>query len=251
MNLSAVFQHLDELLARKAWGEAEEFLKKNLEEAEPDSQAKLTLTNELTELYRRSGKPDAAIPTAEEALLMARRMGYAEAGLYATLLNNAASAYQDAKDYEHALARYQDALDFYTKKNMGASFEAAGIHEAISRVAQAQEQYETALGHQQKALDILEKEKEILKIQAINEGKPEAIAEKMVQGRIKKFYKENCLMDQEFIKDGDQTIKSYTEAKAKEFGGKIEILSFVRYEKGEGIEKRNDDFASEVASMMK
>lgn len=156
MNLSAVFQHLDELLARKAWGEAEEFLKKNLEEAEPDSQAKLTLTNELTELYRRSGKPDAAIPTAEEALFMARRMGYAEAGLYATLLNNAASAYQDAKDYEHALARYQDVLDFYTKKNMGASFEAAGIHEAISRVAQAQEQYETALDHQQKALDILE-----------------------------------------------------------------------------------------------
>ena len=100
-------------------------------------------------------------------------------------------------------------------------------------------------------LDILEKEKEILKVQAINEGKPEAIAEKMVQGRIKKFYKENCLMDQEFIKDGDQTIKSYTEAKAKELGGKIEILSFVRYEKGEGIEKRNDDFASEVASMMK
>ena len=73
----------------------------------------------------------------------------------------------------------------------------------------------------------------------------------MVQGRIKKFYKENCLMDQEFIKDGDQTIKSYTEAKAKELGGKIEILSFVRYEKGEGIEKKNDDFASEVASMMK
>ena len=99
--------------------------------------------------------------------------------------------------------------------------------------------------------EVLEKEKEILKVQAINEGKPEAIAEKMVQGRIKKFYKENCLMDQEFIKDGDQTIKSYTEAKAKELGGKIEILSFVRYEKGEGSEKRNDDFASEVASMMK
>ena len=99
--------------------------------------------------------------------------------------------------------------------------------------------------------EVLEKEKEILKVQAINEGKPEAIAEKMVQGRIKKFYKENCLMDQEFIKDGDQTIKSYTEAKAKELGGKIEILSFVRYEKGEGIEKKNDDFASEVASMMK
>ena len=99
--------------------------------------------------------------------------------------------------------------------------------------------------------EVLEKEKEILKVQAINEGKPEAIAEKMVQGRIKKFYKENCLIDQEFIKDGDHTIKSYTDAKAKELGGKIEIVSFVRFEKGEGIEKRADDFASEVASMMK
>lgn len=99
--------------------------------------------------------------------------------------------------------------------------------------------------------EVLEKEKEILKVQAINEGKPEAIAEKMVQGRIKKFYKENCLIDQEFIKDGDQTIKSYTDAKAKELGGKIEIVSFVRFEKGEGIEKRADDFANEVASMMK
>ena len=99
--------------------------------------------------------------------------------------------------------------------------------------------------------EVLEKEKEILKVQAINEGKREAIAEKMVQGRIKKFYKENCLIDQEFIKDGDQTIKSYTDAKAKELGGKIEIVSFVRFEKGEGIEKRADDFASEVASMMK
>ena len=99
--------------------------------------------------------------------------------------------------------------------------------------------------------EVLEKEKEILKVQAINEGKPEAIAEKMVQGRIKKFYKENCLIDQEFIKDGGQTIKSYTDAKAKELGGKIEIVSFVRFEKGEGIEKRADDFASEVASMMK
>ena len=99
--------------------------------------------------------------------------------------------------------------------------------------------------------EVLEKEKEILKVQAINEGKPEAIAEKMVQGRSKKVYKENCLIDQEFIKDGDQTIKSYTDAKAKELGGKIEIVSFVRFEKGEGIEKRADDFASEVASMMK
>lgn len=99
--------------------------------------------------------------------------------------------------------------------------------------------------------EVIEKEKEILKVQAMNEGKPEAIAEKMVVGRIQKYYKENCLIDQVFIKDNELTISKYVDAKAKEFGGKIAIAEFVRFEKGEGIEKRSDDFADEVANMMK
>lgn len=156
MDLSAVFQHLDELLAKKAWKEAEELLRKNLEEAEPDTQAKLTLTNELAELYRKSGRPAEAVPTAEEALSMAGKMGYAEAGLYATLLNNAAAAHQAAEDYGHAMARYQEALEFYQKKGRGTGWEAAGVYQAMARAAQAQEQYTTALEHQQKALDIME-----------------------------------------------------------------------------------------------
>lgn len=99
--------------------------------------------------------------------------------------------------------------------------------------------------------EVLEKEKEILKVQAINEGKPEAIAEKMVQGRIKKFYKENCLMDQEFIKDGDQTIKSYTEAKAKELGGKIETSLSFAMKRAKASKRETMTLPSEVASMMK
>lgn len=99
--------------------------------------------------------------------------------------------------------------------------------------------------------DVLEKEKEILTAQAINEGKPANIAEKMVMGRIGKFYKENCLVEQPFIKDGDVTVAKYTENTAKELGGDIKIVGFVRYEKGEGLEKREDNFADEVASMMK
>ncbi len=121
-------------------------------------------------------------------------------------------------------------------------------HDVAMQVAAANPAY---LNESQVPAEVLEKEKEILKVQAINEGKPEAIAEKMVQGRIQKFYKENCLIDQVFIKDNDLTVKKYTEAKAKELGGKIEIVSFVRLEKGEGLEKRTDDFASEVASMIK
>ena len=97
--------------------------------------------------------------------------------------------------------------------------------------------------------DVIEKEKEILMQQAINEGKPANIAEKMVAGRISKYYKENCLIDQSFVKDADKTVAQYTEEVAKELGGKIEIVKFDRFEKGEGLEKKVDDFAEEVAKM--
>lgn len=97
---------------------------------------------------------------------------------------------------------------------------------------------------------VLEKEKEILMIQAINEGKPESIAEKMVVGKISKFYKENCLVDQAFIKDGEISISKYTDNVAKELSGSIVIDKFIRFEKGEGLEKREDNFADEVANMM-
>ena len=99
--------------------------------------------------------------------------------------------------------------------------------------------------------ETIEKEKEILTIQAINEGKPANIAEKMVMGRISKYYKEVCLLEQPFIKDGDLSVAQYTEKVAKELGGSIKVTGFVRYEKGEGLEKKEDNFADEVASMIK
>lgn len=99
--------------------------------------------------------------------------------------------------------------------------------------------------------DVIAKEKEILKAQAINEGKPEAIAEKMVVGRIKKYYENNVLVDQKFVKDGDITVGQYTEQVAKDLGGDIKILEFARFEKGEGLEKKSEDFAAEIAGMVK
>lgn len=92
--------------------------------------------------------------------------------------------------------------------------------------------------------EIIEKEKEILKEQAINEGKPADIAEKMVNGRIQKFYKENCLIHQEFVKNGDIDVETYV----KNNGG--EVLSMIRYEVGEGMEKRSENFAEEVAKQI-
>ncbi len=99
--------------------------------------------------------------------------------------------------------------------------------------------------------DVLDKEKEILTAQAINEGKPAAIAEKMVAGRIKKYYKEFCLVDQEYVKNPDQDVKAYTAEVAKALNTTIEIAAFTRLEKGEGLEKKEENFADEVASMMK
>lgn len=102
---------------------------------------------------------------------------------------------------------------------------------------------------------VLDKEKEILLVQISNDpknaNKPDNIKEKMVQGKIGKFYKENCLLDQEFVKDSELSVAKYTEKTGKELGGEIKIVKFVRYEKGEGLEKREDDFAAEVASMVK
>ena len=99
--------------------------------------------------------------------------------------------------------------------------------------------------------EVIDHEKEVMRQQVINEGKPEAIADKIVMGKINKYYKENCLVDQEFVKDNKLTVAQYTKNTAKELGGNIDIVKFVRFEKGEGIEKRQDDFAAEVASMVK
>ena len=99
--------------------------------------------------------------------------------------------------------------------------------------------------------DVIEHERKILTEQVINEGKPAQIAEKIVNGKMGKYYKENCLVDQLFVKDGDYTVAKYTDKIGKDLGGKIEIVSFVRYEKGEGLEKKSDNFADEVASMIK
>ena len=97
----------------------------------------------------------------------------------------------------------------------------------------------------------LEKEKEILTAQALNEGKPAAIVEKMVLGRINKYYKDVCLMEQQFVKNPDMTIKQYLASVNKENGINLTVKRFVRFEMGEGLEKRADNFVDEVMSQIK
>lgn len=94
--------------------------------------------------------------------------------------------------------------------------------------------------------DDIEKEKEILRAQALNEGKPEKIVDKMVEGRIEKFYKEICLLEQPYIKDPDQTVRELLTSQIAKIGENINIRRFVRFERGEGIEKKEENFAEEV-----
>jgi len=95
----------------------------------------------------------------------------------------------------------------------------------------------------------LDKEREILRAQALNEGKPEKIVERMVDGRIEKYYKDVCLLEQPFVKNPDITVQALVNETALASGEKISVRRFTRYERGEGIEKRSSDLASEIQEM--
>ncbi len=97
----------------------------------------------------------------------------------------------------------------------------------------------------------IEKEREVLRAQALNEGKPEKIVDKMVEGRMSKFYSENCLLEQDFVKNPDQTVQDFINEKIAVLGEKISVRRFVRWERGEGLEKKEDNFAEEVMKQVK
>nr|WP_325184995.1 translation elongation factor Ts [uncultured Oscillibacter sp.] len=103
--------------------------------------------------------------------------------------------------------------------------------------------------------EVLDEEKKIMMVQMENDpkmaSKPEQVREKIVMGKLNKFYSENCLLQQEFVKDGDLTVEKYLAAAAKSLGGTITFKDAVRFEKGEGIEKKQENFAEEIASMVK
>ena len=95
----------------------------------------------------------------------------------------------------------------------------------------------------------LDKEREIYRAKAIESGKPEKIVDKIVEGQIEKYYKEVCLLEQVFVKDGDKTIKGVVAETAKAVGSPIDVVRYARFERGEGIEKRKDNLAEEIAKM--
>lgn len=129
--------------------------------------------------------------------------------------------------------------DFVAKTDQFKTF----VRDVAMQVAAANPLY---VKREEVPQDIIEKEKEILRIQALNEGKPEKIVDRMVEGRIEKYYKENCLMEQAFIRDNDKSILDYQKEIIAALGENISVRRFTRYEMGEGLQKREDDFVKEV-----
>ena len=121
-------------------------------------------------------------------------------------------------------------------------------HDVALQIAAAKPLY---LNASEVPAEVIEHEKEILKAQALNEGKPAAIVDRMVEGRVKKYYDEFCLVNQAFVKDPSMTIEKVVKAYGDKMGKTLSIKRFVRFEMGEGLEKRNDDFAAEVEAQMK
>ncbi len=133
--------------------------------------------------------------------------------------------------------------DFVAKTDEFKSF----VRDIAMHIAAANPQY---LSREDVPQEVVDKEREILRIQALNEGRPEKIVDRIVEGRISKFYKEVCLLEQPFVRDPDKTIQDVVMETIAKFGENINIRRFVRYEMGEGLQKREDDLAKEVAKQM-
>lgn len=155
--------------------------------------------------------------------------------------------------YVHGGGTHGVLVQFETSDEVAAKPEFVAFGKDIAmQIAAANPSY---LNEASVPAEVLAKEKEILLAQISNDpklaSKPEQVKVKMVEGKIGKYYKENCLVDQQYVKDPDLTVAKYIENTAKELGGDIQVVKYVRFEKGEGLEKRTDDFASEVAGMIK
>ena len=157
----------------------------------------------------------------------------------------------DCVAYIHGGGTHAVLVAFDTDLAGKPEFEACGKDVAM-QIAAVNPGY---VGEADVPAEVIENEKKILLAQIENDpklaGKPEQVKAKMVDGKIGKFYKENCLLDQPFVKDDKITVAAYLADCAKEQGGKISVAKFVRYEKGEGLEKKQEDFAAEIASMVK
>jgi len=181
----------------------------------------------------------------EEAVKILREKGLAAAAKKASRI----AAEGIVESYIHlggkigVLLEVNCETDFVAKTPEFKNF----VHSIAMHIAAAKPLY---VSREEVPADTIEAEKEIIRAQAINEGKKPQFVDKIVEGRIDKYYKEVCLMEQNFIINMDVTIDQLLNEQVAKIGEKISIRRFVRWEMGEGIEKRKDDFAAEVMSQM-
>ena len=157
----------------------------------------------------------------------------------------------DLVSYVHGGGSAACIAKFETGNADSAQFQELGKNICMQVVAMTPEY----LSPDDVSAEVIEHEKNILIAQIKNDpktaDKPDAVVEKMVMGKINKFYQENCLLKQAYVKEQKISVEQYIAQSAKSLGFDIKLVSFVNYEKGEGLEKRQDDFAAEVASMNK
>lgn len=185
---------------------------------------------------------DGDFEKAEEEL---RKKGLAKAGKKAgrVAAEGAVSSYIHAGGKIGVLVEVNSETDFVAR---GEDFQVF-VKDVAMHIAAASPKF---VRREEVPSDVVEKEKKFLTDQAAESGKPEAVVEKMVAGRIDKFFKEICLLEQPFVKDPDKTVLDMQNAIVAKIGEKIDIRRFARFELGEGIEKKTEDFAAEVAKQV-
>ena len=176
----------------------------------------------------------------DKAVELLRERGIAKAAKKASRIaaEGLVEAYIHSGKYG-ALVEVNSETDFVSKNEEFRTF----VRDIAMHIVAANPKY---VSRDEVPADVVESEKEILKAQALNEGKPAAIVDKMVEGRISKFFEEVCLLEQPFIKDPDKTVQEVLTEKIATIGENIVIRRFVRFERGEGIEKKKENFAEEV-----
>lgn len=189
---------------------------------------------------------DATNGDMEKAIAHLRENGLAaaanKAGRIAT--EGAVESYIHAGGRIGVLVEVNCETDFVGKTDQFRDF----VKDVAMHIAAAAPKY---VSREEVDASELEKEREILKNQALNEGKPAHIVEKMVEGRLSKYYEEFCLLEQSFVKDPDKTIAQLVNEKIATIGENISIRRFVRFELGEGLEKKVENFAEEVMAQVK
>lgn len=182
----------------------------------------------------------------EQAIVILRERGLAQAAKKAGRIaaEGVVEAYIHGGGRIGVLVEVNCETDFVAKNEEFRAF----VKDIAMHIAASNPQY---VRREEVPQDVIEREREILRAQTLNEGKPEHVVDKIVEGRLEKFFKENCLLEQPFVKDPDKTVDTLVKEKIATIGENISIRRFARFVVGEGIERQETNFVEEVMSQVR